>query len=69
MQFACPESSKRNEGTGAAIEQEVSDAFEERKNLAKKSGEEAGTKMLFPMMMMFGIIIVIIMVPAFLSLQ
>ncbi len=30
---------------------------------------EAGTKMLFPMMMMFGIIIVIIMVPAFLSLQ
>ena len=44
-------------------------AFEERKNLAKKSGEEAGTKMLFPMMMMFGIIIVIIMVPAFLSLQ
>ena len=42
---------------------------EERKNLAKKSGEEAGTKMLFPMMMMFGIIIVIIMVPAFLSLQ
>ena len=45
------------------------DAFEERKNLAKKSGEEAGTKMLFPMMMMFGIIIVIIMVPAFLSLQ
>ena len=50
------------------LEQEVSDAFEERKNLAKKSGEEAGTKMLFPMMM-FGIIIVIIMVPAFLSLQ
>ena len=51
------------------LEEEVSDAFEERKNLAKKSGEEAGTKMLFPMMMMFGIIIVIIMVPAFLSLQ
>ena len=51
------------------LEQEVSDAFEERKNLAKKSGEEAGTKMLFPMMMMFGIIIVIIMIPAFLSLQ
>lgn len=69
LQFACPESSKRNEGTGAAIRTEVSDAFEERKNLAKKSGEEAGTKMLFPMMMMFGIIIVIIMVPAFLSLQ
>ena len=51
------------------LEEEVSAAFEERKNLAKKSGEEAGTNMLFPMMMMFGIFIVIIMVPAFLSLQ
>lgn len=60
---------KGTRGLAQLLEQEVSDAFEERKNLAKKSGEEAGTKMLFPMMMMFGIIIVIIMVPAFLSLQ
>ena len=60
---------KGTRGLVRLLEQEVSDAFEERKNLAKKSGEEAGTKMLFPMMMMFGIIIVIIMVPAFLSLQ
>ena len=60
---------KGTRGLVQLLEQEVSDAFEERKNLAKKSGEEAGTKMLFPMLMMFGIIIVIIMVPAFLSLQ
>ena len=60
---------KGTRGLVQLLEQEVSDAFEERKNLAKKSGEEAGTKMLFPMMMMFGIIIVIIMIPAFLSLQ
>lgn len=60
---------KGTRGLVQLLEEEVSDAFEERKNLAKKSGEEAGTKMLFPMMMMFGIIIVIIMVPAFLSLQ
>lgn len=60
---------KGTRGLVQLLEQEVSDSFEERKNLAKKSGEEAGTKMLFPMMMMFGIIIVIIMVPAFLSLQ
>ena len=60
---------KGTRGLVQLLEQEVSDVFEERKNLAKKSGEEAGTKMLFPMMMMFGIIIVIIMVPAFLSLQ
>ena len=49
--------------------QEAEEAFEERKSMARKLGEEAGTKMLFPMMMMFGIIIVIIMIPAFLSLQ
>ena len=60
---------KGTRGLVQLLEQEVSDAFEERKNLAKKSGEEAGTKLLFPMMIMFGIIIVIIMVPAFLSLQ
>ena len=54
---------KGTRGLVQLLEQEVSDAF------AEKSGEEAGTKMLFPMMMMFGIIIVIIMVPAFLSLQ
>ena len=44
---------KGTRGLVQLLEQEVSDAFEERKNLAKKSGEEAGTKMLFPMMMMF----------------
>lgn len=60
---------KGTRGLIQLLEQEVSDAFEERKNNAKKCGEEAGTKMLLPMMMMFGIIIVIIMVPAFLSLQ
>jgi len=30
-------------------------------------GEEAGTKLLFPMIMLFGIVIVICVVPAFLS--
>lgn len=60
---------KGTHGLTLLLEQEVSDAFEERKNLAKKYGEEAGTKMLFPMMIMFGIVIVIIMVPAMLSLK
>ena len=49
------------------LEEECRLAFEERKNLAKKYGEEAGTKMLFPMMMMFGMIIAIIMIPAMMS--
>ena len=51
------------------LREECEQALEERKARARKAGEQAGTKMLFPMMMMFGIIIVIIMVPAFLSLQ
>jgi tight adherence protein C len=32
-------------------------------------GEEAGTKMLLPLMMMLGIVIAIIMIPAMLSFQ
>lgn len=49
------------------IKHEAEDAFEERKNTAKKLGEEAGTKLLIPMMMMLCIVMIIIMVPAFLS--
>ena len=44
--------------------QEATVALEERKALARKLGEEAGTKMLLPLIMMLGIVIAIIMVPA-----
>ena len=60
---------KGTRGLGLLLEQEAADAFEERKNLAKKYGEEAGTKLLLPMMIMFGIVVVIIMVPAMMSMQ
>lgn len=49
------------------MRQEAADAFEERKNMAKKLGEEAGTKLLIPMMMMLCIVMVIIMIPAYFS--
>lgn len=49
------------------LRQEASAAFEERKNTARKLGEEAGTKLLMPMMMMLCIVMVIIMFPAFCS--
>lgn len=42
-------------------------AFEERKNIARKYGEEAGTKLLFPMLLMLLVVMVIIMYPAFVS--
>lgn len=51
----------------AMLRQEAAGAFEERKNTAKKLGEEAGTKLLMPMMMMLCIVMVIIMFPAFCS--
>lgn len=49
------------------MRQEAANAFEERKNTAKKLGEEAGTKLLIPMIMMLCIVMVIIMIPAYFS--
>ena len=49
--------------------QEAESALEEKKALARKLGEEAGTKMLMPLMLMLGIVIAIIMVPAMMSFQ
>ncbi len=49
------------------MRQEATEAFNERKNTAKKLGEEAGTKLLVPMMMMLCIVMVIIMIPAYFS--
>lgn len=49
------------------LRQEAVSAFDDRKNLAKKLGEEAGTKLLFPMMLMLGIVMLLIIVPAYFS--
>ena len=50
------------------LREEASAAFEERKHAARKLGEKAGTKLLVPMMMLLGITMVMIMVPAFKTL-
>lgn len=47
--------------------EEADRVFAERKNMARKLGEEAGTKMLLPMMMMLMIVMAVIIIPAFLS--
>ena len=60
---------KGSSGLRLSLDKEVEDAFALRKNLAKKAGEEAGTKILFPMMLMLCIVMVIILVPAFLTFQ
>ena len=46
------------------LEVEVNGAFEKRKNLAKIKGEEATTKLLFPMLLMLVVVMAIIMIPA-----
>lgn len=63
---------EQNRKTGSrqlrpALELEMVSAFEQRKNLAKKLGEEAGTRLLLPLLMMLGVVLVMIVVPAFLS--
>ena len=51
------------------LQAEMADALEQRKNLARRLGEEAGTKLLLPMFLMLAIVLVIVIVPAFLSVQ
>ncbi len=58
---------KGSAGLLHALEQESAEAFAERKASARKRGEEAGTKLLLPMGIMLMIVMVIVIVPAFLS--
>ena len=60
---------KGSGGLSKLLKEEALEAFEERKRTAKKAGEEAGTKLLYPMMLMFLIVIIIMIVPAFMTFQ
>lgn len=48
----------------AMLELEMEDAFEQRKTTARRLGEEAGTKLLLPLFIMLGIVMIIVIVPA-----
>lgn len=56
-----------SEGLRGVLEAEMENAFEQQKNLARRMGEEASTKLLLPLMMMLLIVMVMVTVPAFLS--
>ena len=60
---------KGTKGLSQLLKLESMQAFEERKARAKRLGEEAGTKLLLPMFLMLAIVLVIVIVPAFLSVQ
>lgn len=60
---------KGNRGLCELLEREAAESFTERKNAAQQYGEEVGTKLLLPMLLMLGIVIFVIMVPAVISFQ
>lgn len=59
---------KGTKGLTELLGLEAVHAFEERKARAKKKGEEAGTKLLAPMIMMLAVVLIIVIVPAFWSM-
>lgn len=59
---------KGTKGLLEILEHEVLDAFESRKQATKQLAEEAGTKLLAPMMIMLVLVMVIIMAPAMMSM-
>lgn len=60
---------KGTKGLAEMLKGEAVQAFEERKAAAKRQGEEAGTKLLAPMFLMLAMVLVLVIVPAFLSIQ
>ena len=56
-------------GISEMLRMEAVQALEDRKSRARQLGEEAGTRLLIPMLLMLIIVITIVVVPAFLSIQ
>lgn len=49
------------------LAQEAGAAEEDRRNYARKAGEEAGTKLLLPMTMMLAVVMLLVLLPAYLG--
>ncbi len=60
---------KGSKGLTDLLRVESIQAFENRKSSAKRRGEEAGTKLMLPMMGMLAVVLIMVIVPAFLSMQ
>ena len=58
---------KGNQELLSVMQQEARASYEERRNMARKLGEEAETKLLLPMIMMLTITMLIIIIPAYYS--
>lgn len=60
---------KGNKGLTEMLSMESMQAFEERKSIARKAGEEASTKLMLPMFGMLAVVLFMVIIPAFLSMQ
>ena len=60
---------KGSKGIADILRMEAIQSFENRKNKAKRLGEEAGTKLLVPMLGMLLVVLIMVMVPAFFTMQ
>ena len=60
---------KGSRGMTELLKAEVREAFEQRKEQAKICGEEAATKLLRPMILRLAVVMILIVVPAWLSMQ
>lgn len=72
LKLSCLLEQNRKTGTrnlNNLLEAEMADAWEQKKAMARRLGEEAGTKLLLPLFLMLGIVMVIIMVPAMMSMK
>ncbi|MGX8704400.1 MAG: type II secretion system F family protein, partial [bacterium] len=56
--------SRGNRELAILLAEDSREAFEERKKEARIRGEQAGTKLIFPMLLMLGVVIAILLVPA-----
>lgn len=65
----CQNMRKGAKGLLSQLEFEGKEALIERQQIAKRLGEEAATKMLFPMIIMLAIVLLIVMIPAVLSIS
>ena len=58
---------KGNQSILLLLEREAAEALEERKRQARIQGEQASSKLIFPMLLQLVIVLTILMFPAFLS--
>ena len=54
----------RKENNSCILKEFVAEAFEQRKHQARRMGEKAGTKLLVPLFLLLGVVMVMIMLPA-----